>query len=333
MDTTTDKTIITCNVCNRDFSGRKAARRHYTLEHETTTKLVCKVCYREYSSKSALERHHTNKHTTTVQAIKPDLNPYYTMEARLKAQNSYFDQKNTEQFRQIITSTGLVPSTSTAYECPEPPTKKRLSLVNTINNKDYKDLGLHLNAPALTPRHNQDRSFALEASLTDQRLTSVLQTLSKDLPLLTANDVMSVLGDIPTPVRDEKPPVNHPPGTIDTSSPTSSISSVNSSGSDTNSSTSTSTSSSSSDNNSPQYRTTSSMTIPTTTLSVQTSTDNPLLIDQETQTHTSYLSPGSILGTERYNIDYSVLRAVIYMFNELDSNLAVDFARMVNRNF
>lgn len=57
---------------------------------------------REYSSKSALERHFNNKHKTDLVVTKPLLNPYYTMEAQLKAQNAYHDLKNSDRFHQIM---------------------------------------------------------------------------------------------------------------------------------------------------------------------------------------------------------------------------------------
>lgn len=256
------------------------------------------------------------------------------MEARLKAQNAYQDLKNSDKFRQIITTTGLAPSSSTAVEYPEPPSKKRMSLVNTINDTDYRDLGLHLNAPALTPRFNSDKTFELESSLTDRRLASVSQTLSKVLPVLTASDVIAEVGDTPTPVQDERPfTTNYQHTTNDIVSPISSISSESSSDSDTNIGSSSTSSDCSTDSNIPIHQSTSTMTDQAMTRSVHTTTDVKVLINQETQTNTSYLSSSSILGTERYQVQHNVLRAFIYMLNELDSNLAIDFARLINRNF
>lgn len=66
---------------------------------------------------------------------------------------------------------------------------------------------------------------------------------------------------------------------------------------------------------------------------VHTSTDYNFTIKQQKQTDNCYLSSGSILGTERYKVDYNVLRGFVHMLNELDSNLPLNFARLVNKNF
>lgn len=231
----------------------------------------------------------------------------------------------------------LAPSTS-AVEFPEPPTKKRISLVNMINDtikdRDYKDLGLHLSVPALTPRVNPDRTFKLEASLTDQRLASVSRTLSKELPVLSADDVISVVGSPPTPVRDE-PILAKDLQYLEHNNiySNNSSSSNDTSSSDSNMSTSNNSSDSTSTVDTPTYQNSSTMTDPISTHSVHTTTNIQTHCEQGTQTNTSYLSSASIIGTERYRVEHNVLRAFIYMFNELDSNLAVDFARMINRNF
>lgn len=120
MDRENHKDLIECHAFGREFAGQKAVRRHYTLMHEKNTKISCQICYREYSSRSALERHHSSKHKEIIPSVVPDINPYFTMEAKLKAQNAYHDLKNTQKFRDIVNSTGILPSTSNAEDFVEP---------------------------------------------------------------------------------------------------------------------------------------------------------------------------------------------------------------------
>lgn len=337
MQESAEKDLIRCRVCSRQFSGQKAIRRHYTLEHEKSNKITCPVCYRDYSSKSALERHHTNKHKEEKTFIKPDLNPYYTMEAQLKAQNAYHDQKQTQQFLQIVRSTGIQPSVST-QEFLEPPTKKRVSRINTINNQDLLSLGLQNNAPALTPRRNPELVFNLETSMTENRLLAASQKLST-LPILSAEDVTKACDSCPTPVRDE-PIYNYHNTDINPQpipSPTS-VSTCSSSSSDSSSDSDTSSSSSSNNPITSKHQScnidVSTMTSPSAKSFQHTSTNTEIITaDNETQTHNQYLSVDSILGTERYKVDYNVLRALTHMMNDLDTNLALDFAQLIHRNF
>lgn len=212
-----------------------------------------------------------------------------------------------------------------------------MSRINTINDHDLLSLGIQHNAPALTPSRHPEKIFNLESSRTHNRLVGASQKLST-LPILAANDVIETLESCPTPVRDEPiylPPDHHthanPHTTTSPLSVSSSSSSDSSSDSDTRSSTSSSGTTLNKDQ--PSKMDASTMTRPPSDMIKHISTNTDITtIDNETQTHNQYLSANSILRTERYKVDYNVLRALTHMMNDLDTNLALDFAQLINRN-
>lgn len=329
-----EQQIIECHECKRQFAGQKAVRRHYTLEHERNQKHLCDVCYWPYVSRSALERHQKAKHNHSVEYIVPTMNTSFTKAAMEVARDKYQSSKNTETFKMITESTGLQPSQQgtdkevSTLDYPHIPKKPRRGLLNTINDADYRSLNLNHLPPALTPIHNIEKLHAIEESLTQNALTEASNRLNSinqhGLAVLSVNDVEEVLRDTPTPTQDERDDTYH----TNNSTTSSSSNSSNSSSSD--SSSPIGSISAEPSVGIPEPSPTLVTDLPTSA-SIGTNTERDTA-HKNNQTITKYLPSTMLLQPGRYTASRVFLWSVITILNEVDTNLALDFAYLVNIN-